>query len=138
MNPISNKSEIRPAKAGTGSLPFALSDSLPGECANVFKPGRLLVGLLGWLGQRGCPRRRLVVLERLSLAPRQTLWLVEAEGTRLLLASSVGGGLTFLELDRKNETSEMVRGAGASGDPSSLRVHNALPRSSASWDGRRG
>ena len=42
---------------------------------------------------------RLELLERISLAPRQTLALVEAEGRRFLVATSAEGGPAFLALD---------------------------------------
>ena len=42
---------------------------------------------------------RLALLERISLAPRQTLALVEAEGQRFLVASSVDGAPAFYPLE---------------------------------------
>jgi len=132
MNRKSNKPEVRPATEGARSLPSAVSDPMPVDRANIFWPRRLMAGLLGWLGQRACSRRRLIVLERLSLAPRQTLWLVEAEGARLLIASSVSGGFTFLELDANIEASKLVGHVYETSDRPSLRVHNAHSGSGAS------
>jgi flagellar biogenesis protein FliO len=58
---------------------------------------------LGWLTSRfrrgGSPQPRLALLERITLAPRQTLALVEAEGRRLLVATSPDGAPTFYALD---------------------------------------
>jgi flagellar biogenesis protein FliO len=64
-------------------------------------------GLAGWLlswfpgrlrrGQRRAPR--LAVIERITLGPRQALVLVEAEGRRLLLATSPEGTPAFYSLD---------------------------------------
>lgn len=60
-------------------------------------------GLAGWLLERmrrrpeGKPR--LALLERITLAPRQTLALVEAEGRRILVATSPEGAPTFYALD---------------------------------------
>jgi hypothetical protein len=60
-------------------------------------------GLAGWLLARWQNRRRaqprLALLERISLAPRQTLSLVEAEGRRFLVASSPQGSSAFYPLD---------------------------------------
>ena len=44
---------------------------------------------------------RLELLERIALAPRQTLALVEAEGRRFLVATSAEGGSAFFALDNR-------------------------------------
>lgn len=60
-------------------------------------------GVAGWLLgrlRRGVqPRPSLTLLERISLAPRQSLALVEAEGRRFLVAMSAEGAPAFLALD---------------------------------------
>ena len=60
-------------------------------------------GLAGWLlGRLRVVRRsapRLAVLERIPLAPRQTLALVEADGRRFLVATSPQGTPAFCALD---------------------------------------
>jgi len=62
-------------------------------------------GIAGWLlrrlsgGGRGRPRLRL--LERIALAPRQSLALVEAEGRRSLVATSAEGAPAFYALDER-------------------------------------
>ncbi len=60
-------------------------------------------GLAGWLlqrlGARPRPRPTLALLERITLAPRQTLSLVEADGRRLLIATSAEGAPAFYSLD---------------------------------------
>jgi len=50
---------------------------------------------------RGAQRTqpRLELLERIALAPRQSLALVEAEGRRFLVATSAEGGPAFYPLD---------------------------------------
>jgi Flagellar biosynthesis protein, FliO len=62
-------------------------------------------GLAGWLLRRwrvrGRTSPRLALLERISLAPRHTLSLVEAEGRRFLIASSPEGSPAFYPLDRR-------------------------------------
>lgn len=60
--------------------------------------------LAGWLferlrGARGGTRPRLALVERIALAPRQSLALVEAEGRRLLVATSPDGAPAFYALD---------------------------------------
>lgn len=63
-----------------------------------------LGGLAGWLlgRMRGTcgSRPRLALVERIVLAPRQTLALVEAEGRRFLIATSTEGAPAFYPLDR--------------------------------------
>ena len=60
-------------------------------------------GLAGWLLGRlhitRRPRPRLALLERIALAPRQSLALVEAEGRRFLVATSPEGVPAFYALD---------------------------------------
>ena len=62
-------------------------------------------GLAGWLlgrlrgGGRSAPRLELV--ERIALAPRQSLALVEAEGRRFLVATSPEGAPAFYPLDER-------------------------------------
>ena len=65
-------------------------------------------GLAAWLLKRvrerlrGRQRQlpRLALVERIALAPRQSLALVEAEGRRFLVATSQEGGPAFYALDR--------------------------------------
>lgn len=63
-------------------------------------------GVTGWLLQRlraGVrPRPRLALVERIALAPRQSLALVEAEGRRFLIATSSEGSPAFYALDQQN------------------------------------
>jgi flagellar biogenesis protein FliO len=74
------------------------------------KFGRILRehgGLAAWLMTRlreGAQAReqrksRLALLDRISLAPRQSLALVEAEGRRFLVGTSPDGGPVFYALD---------------------------------------
>jgi hypothetical protein len=67
------------------------------------KTTRQVGGLAGWLlgrlrSVRG-PQPRLALLERIALAPRQSLSLVEAEGRRFLVATSPEGSPAFYALD---------------------------------------
>ena len=68
--------------------------------------GSAIGGLAGWLMAKIRPRpraeRRLALLERIALAPRQSLALVEAEGQRILVATSAEGGPAFYPLDEKH------------------------------------
>jgi flagellar biogenesis protein FliO len=60
-------------------------------------------GWAGWLLGRfnGGTKRtpRLALIERIALAPRQSLALVEAEGRRFLVATSADGAPAFCALD---------------------------------------
>ena len=64
-------------------------------------------GLGAWLAARLLERLRgrrrveprLTLVERIHLAPRQSLALIEAEGRRILVATSPEGGPAFYPLD---------------------------------------
>jgi Flagellar biosynthesis protein, FliO len=62
-------------------------------------------GWAGWLLARWQGRRRaeprLALVERITLAPRQSLALIEAEGRRILVATSPEGGPAFYPLDER-------------------------------------
>jgi Flagellar biosynthesis protein, FliO len=79
------------------------------------KPGRkpVIGGWAGWLLAKLCATRRqeprLQLLERITLAPRQSLALVEADGRRLLVATSADGGSAFYALNGR--TAGATRGA---------------------------
>lgn len=60
-----------------------------------------LLARLGRMGRPGASRPRLAVLERISLAPRQSLALVEADGRRLLIATSAEGAPAFYALEAR-------------------------------------
>ena len=72
-----------------------------GEDARTARMG----GLAGWLLSRlragGRRRPRLELVERIALAPRQSLALVEAEGRRFLVATSPEGAPAFYALDER-------------------------------------
>ncbi len=74
--------------------------------------GGQIGGVAGWLlgrfragGQRA-PRLELV--ERIALAPRQSLALVEAEGRRFLVATSPEGAPAFYALDERRRPAARV------------------------------
>ena len=64
-----------------------------------------LGGLAGWLWTRlrgnARPRPSLALLEKITLAPRQSLALVEAEGRRFLVATSADGSPAFYPLENR-------------------------------------
>jgi flagellar biogenesis protein FliO len=85
-----------------------------------FGPGGLAGWLLARLRNMGCglgkETPKLALVERITLAPRQTLALVEAEGRRFLVASSAEGAPAFFALDRgrvESGTLKQARGAKA-------------------------
>ena len=63
--------------------------------------GGLAGWLLGRLKGRGRTQPRLELVERIALAPRQSLALVEAEGRRFLVATSPEGAPAFYALDER-------------------------------------
>jgi hypothetical protein len=78
------------------------------EKTEAVQPGGLAVWLLEkWRGARkglalrglGRQAPRLALVERITLAPKQTLALVEAEGRRFLVASSAEGAPAFYPLE---------------------------------------
>ena len=85
-----------------------------GRVALALAPGG---GLAGWLLRRlRIVRRsppRLALLERITLGPRQSLVLVEAEGRRLLVATSPEGSPAFYTLDELARPTGPGRSAGS-------------------------
>ncbi|MGA3046946.1 MAG: flagellar biosynthetic protein FliO [Terracidiphilus sp.] len=74
-------------------------------------PGAGLAGwLLGRLRGSEHSRPRLEMLERIALAPRQSLALVEAEGRRFLVATSAEGAAAFYALDGQGDPGKPMRG----------------------------
>jgi flagellar biogenesis protein FliO len=61
-------------------------------------------GVAGWLlarlRRRQAARPHLELVERIALGPRQWLALVEAEGRKILVATSAEGGPAFYPLDQ--------------------------------------
>lgn len=64
--------------------------------------------ILGRLDARRKPQPRLAVLERIALAPRQSLLLVEAEGRRFLVAIAPEGAPAIFPLDERTEAQSTV------------------------------
>jgi hypothetical protein len=79
--------------AGTYASPVASPVANP--------PGGLVGWLLARLRSGGRPRPRLELVERIALAPRQSLSLIEAEGRRFLVATSAEGSPAFYPLDER-------------------------------------
>jgi len=65
----------------------------------IAKPGTLAGWLLSWIHGDPRPQPSLALLERITLAPRQSLALVEADGRRFLIATSAEGPPAFYALD---------------------------------------
>ncbi len=67
------------------------------------KPEIKIGGWAGWLlsllRKEPRPRPKLALLERINIAPRQSVALIEAEGRRFLVATSVEGAPAFHPLD---------------------------------------
>ena len=76
----------------------------PATARTQAETGRPAIGgLAGWLLSHLRVRARatpkLALLERITLAPRQTVALIEADGRRLLIATSPEGAPAFYALD---------------------------------------
>lgn len=90
-----------------------------------------LEGLASWLLQRlkrgrQSEKPRLALLERINLAPRQSLALVEAEGRRFLVVTSPEGAPAFLALD---DASQSFAAPQPASELHSCPVHHSLPHS---------
>ena len=74
-------------------------------------------GLGAWLVAKWQGRRRpiphLALVERITLAPRQSLALIEAEGRRILVATSPEGGPAFFPLDQSSNSKSYGASKGA-------------------------
>ncbi|MGD0682457.1 MAG: flagellar biosynthetic protein FliO [Terracidiphilus sp.] len=79
------------------------------ENAATTKMGGLAGWLLGRLRAGGRAQPRLELVERITLAPRQSLALVEAEGRRFLVATSPEGAPTFYALDERTFRPDSAR-----------------------------
>jgi hypothetical protein len=86
-------------------------------CEKKAAVGGLAGWLLGRLRSGGRRRPRLELVERIALAPRQSLSLVEAEGRRFLVVTSPEGSPAFYALDERpilaRSRSNVVRIDGA-------------------------
>jgi flagellar biogenesis protein FliO len=63
------------------------------------KIGGWAAWLLSFLRKEPRPRPSLTLLERINIAPRQSVALIEAEGHRFLVATSAEGAPSFHPLD---------------------------------------
>lgn len=93
-------------------------------------------GITAWLmsrlhsgaTKRERSKRRLALLDRISLTPRQSLTLVEAEGRRFLVGTSADGGPVFYALDGAAQSAtrpaktRALKSTGRCADGASARV----------------
>jgi hypothetical protein len=92
-------------KAGTmRSIEFRAEEQVPrqvkqDQAGSPSRPGGATGWLLGRLFGGSRPKPRLALVERIALAPKQSLALVEAEGRRFLVATSAEGAPAFYPLD---------------------------------------
>ena len=68
-------------------------------------------------------KKRLALLDRISIAPRQSIVLIEAEGRRMLVATSPDGGSAFFPLDGHTRNSAILpqSRSGRSSRPARVR-----------------
>jgi Flagellar biosynthesis protein, FliO len=95
-------------------------------------------GWAGWLMARlrgaGRPQPQLRLLERIAIAPRQTLALVEAEGRRFLLATSGDGAPAFYPLEEPERRTGSHRAAhGMRTPPSRTAPSESFSATRVSW-----
>ncbi|SPE26262.1 hypothetical protein SBA5_540019 [Candidatus Sulfotelmatomonas gaucii] len=84
-----------------------------------------LGGIAGWLMKRLRGRKaataRLALVERITLAPRQSLALIKAEGRRILVATSSEGAPAFFPLNDSNGRAERPRAAAHNAPRATVR-----------------
>jgi hypothetical protein len=84
--------------------------------------GRRVAGrLLHWLRGTTRTRARLTLLERINLAPRHTLALIEAEGRHFLVACAADGAASFHPLDESRHDLRPMRSLTSNPDSSPSR-----------------
>lgn len=71
--------------------------------------GSLTAWLLDPMRRRQGMRPQLRLIERISLAPRQSLALIEVEGKRLLVATAPEGAPTFHPLEPQSRHAHAAR-----------------------------
>ncbi len=96
-----------------GKKGAALAIAGGGRAGRVVAEGRSLTGCAG----PGVRNRGWSLLERIALAPRQSLALVEAEGRRFLVATSAEGGPAFYPLESRGAARRRRRHRGSHGSP---------------------
>jgi len=82
-----------------------MKQGIAGGSATAGLPGGLAGWLLGKLQKSSRRQPRLALLERIALAPKQSLSLVEAEGRKFLVATSADGSPSFYPLDERTRPS---------------------------------
>ena len=95
------------------ALNFAVEQRQPASHAP--QQPRLAAWLLSRFKRRAFQQPRLALVERIVLAPRQTLALIEADGQRLLVATSPDGAPTFFSLPPKPKRTSCSRKNAAEG-----------------------
>ena len=80
------------------ALGIAIGQNSPATRAIPREQGSLAAFLLDRFHRRAQKEPRLSLVERINLAPRQTVALIEADGQKFLVASSPDGAPTFYAL----------------------------------------
>ncbi len=96
---------------------FAIEQSSPAPRGTTRERGSLAAWLVERLHRHAPKQPRLALVERISLAPRQTLALIEADGQRLLVATTPEGASTFfpLKATARRSIANRSRKTGAEG-----------------------
>jgi Flagellar biosynthesis protein, FliO len=80
------------------ALSLAVGEKSTVPRQNLQERPALYAWLLQRLSRRATKQPRLALVERINLAPRQTVALIEADGQRLLVATSTDGAASFYPL----------------------------------------
>jgi Flagellar biosynthesis protein, FliO len=80
------------------ALSLAVGEKSTVPRQNLQERPALYARLLRRLSRRATKQPRLALVERINLAPRQTVALIEADGQRLLVATSTDGAASFYPL----------------------------------------
>jgi hypothetical protein len=87
--------------------------------------------LLGrWRRSAACPAQ-MALIERIPLGPKQSLSLVEADGVRVLVATSADGSAVFFALSNSPSAAPALAGAVQSNTPQTKSFHQAGREKSA-------
>ena len=95
-----------------GDLAIALGSLMraakPSGARNRCERAGLGAWILQHLRRQSMSETRLVLLERVTIAPRQTVALIEADGRRVLVAASPECTPTFFPLDTPTRTKKCI------------------------------
>lgn len=93
----------------TNALSFAVGQRQSASRATPHERLGLRAWLLDRFQRRAFQQPRLALVERITLAPRQIVALIEADGQRVLVATSSEGAPAFFPLPSTPKTRRLAR-----------------------------